>query len=104
MYIHMFGPGKSQQPYHLKGWGHSSWAAPPSGGLGAEGALPFCRVLGLQEGYGGLPKIRASYLGVPIIRTLVFWGLFWGPPILGNSHIEPYQGYARLYCLDEVQM
>ena len=27
----------------------------------------------------GLPKIRGSYLGVPIIRTIVFWGLYWGP-------------------------
>ena len=32
--------------------------------------------------YGGFPK-----LGVPIIRTIVFWGLYWGPPILGNYHI-----------------
>ena len=23
-------------------------------------------------------------MGVPIIRTLIFWGLYWGPPILGN--------------------
>ena len=25
-------------------------------------------------------------LGVPIIRIMVFWGLYWGPPILGNYH------------------
>ena len=29
-----------------------------------------------------------TFLGVPIIRTIVFWGLYWGPPILGNYHIE----------------
>ena len=26
-------------------------------------------------------------MGVPIIRTIVFWGLYWGPSILGNYHI-----------------
>ena len=27
----------------------------------------------------GLPKIRGTLLGVPIIRTILFWGLYWGP-------------------------
>ena len=35
----------------------------------------------------GFPKIRGTLLGVPIIRTLVFGCLYWGPPILGNYHI-----------------
>ena len=26
-------------------------------------------------------------MGVPIIRTIVFWGLYWGPLILGNYHL-----------------
>ena len=29
----------------------------------------------------GFPKIRGTFLGVPIIRTLVYRGLYWGPPI-----------------------
>ena len=30
----------------------------------------------------GFPKIRGTLLlGVPIIRTILFWGLYWGPPI-----------------------
>ena len=33
------------------------------------------------------PKIRGTILGVPIIRTIVVWGLYWGPPILGNYHM-----------------
>ena len=38
---------------------------------------------------GGFPKIRGALLGVPILRLLrlrivVLWGLYWGPPILGN--------------------
>ena len=27
----------------------------------------------------GFPKIRGTFLGVPIIRTIVFWGLYLGP-------------------------
>ena len=37
--------------------------------------------------YGGFPKIRGTFLGFPITRTIVFWGLYWGPLILGNYHI-----------------
>ena len=33
------------------------------------------------------PKIRGTILGVPIIRIIVYWGLFWGPLIYGNYHI-----------------
>ena len=44
------------------------------------------------EVYSGLiwvvVKIRGTILGVPIIRTIVFWGLYWGPLNLGNYHIE----------------
>ena len=29
----------------------------------------------------GFPKIRVPFLGVPIIRTIVYWGLYWGPLI-----------------------
>ena len=38
----------------------------------------------------GLPKIRGTFLGVPIRRTIVYWGLYWGPPSLGNYHLSPY--------------
>ena len=41
------------------------------------------------------PKIRDTLLGVPIIRLIVFWGLYWGPPIQGNYHI----GTTRIYPL-----
>ena len=27
----------------------------------------------------GFPKIRGTFLGVPVIRAIVFWGLSWGP-------------------------
>ena len=31
---------------------------------------------------GGFPKIWGTLLGVPIIRIIIFWGLYWGPLIL----------------------
>ena len=35
----------------------------------------------------GVSKIRGGLLGVPIMRIIVFWGLYWGPLVLGNYHI-----------------
>ena len=35
----------------------------------------------------GVPKIRGTFLGVPIRRTTVFWGLYWGLPVLGNYNL-----------------
>ena len=36
----------------------------------------------LWEGLlGSCPKLGVPFLGVPIIRTIVFWGLCWDPPI-----------------------
>ena len=36
--------------------------------------------------YGGFPKLRVPFWGVPIKRTIIYWGL-WGTLILGNYHI-----------------
>ena len=48
------------------------------------------------EDVWGFPKIRGTFMGVPIIRTTVYWGLYWGPLILGNYHIGGYRGtYSR---------
>ena len=35
----------------------------------------------------GFHKIGGTLLGVPILRIIIFWGLYWGPPILGNYHM-----------------
>ena len=35
----------------------------------------------------GLPKIRGTILGVPIVRNMTFWALYWGVLILGNYHV-----------------
>ena len=36
----------------------------------------------------GFPKIRGTFLGVPIIRNIVYWGLYWGSPIFGKCHMS----------------
>ena len=34
------------------------------------------------------PKISCTFFwGAPIIRIIVYQGLYWGPPILGNDHV-----------------
>ena len=35
----------------------------------------------------GLPKIIGTFLWVPIIMTIVCFGLCWDPLILGNHHL-----------------
>ena len=32
-------------------------------------------------------QIKGTVLGVPTIRVTAFWGLSWGPPILGNYNV-----------------
>ena len=34
------------------------------------------------------PKIKGTFFGVPIIRTIVDWSLCWGTLILGNYHLD----------------
>ena len=36
----------------------------------------------------GIPNIRGTLLGDPIIRIKIFWGLYRGPPILGNYQMN----------------
>ena len=40
-----------------------------------------------ESGIWRFPKVRGTFLGVPIRRTTVYWGLYWGTLILGNYHI-----------------
>ena len=37
----------------------------------------------------GFPKIRGTFLGVPIIRIIVFVGLCWDPLFLGEYKVYP---------------
>ena len=36
----------------------------------------------------GFPKIRVTFLRVPIRRTIVYLSLYWGPRIWGNYHVN----------------
>ena len=47
------------------------------------------------------PEIIGTFLEVPIIRNIVYWGLYWGPLILGNYHmgIERIVGSYDVPCL-----
>ena len=38
----------------------------------------FHRSFQSKRVYGGFPTLGVPFLGVLIIRTIVFWGLFWG--------------------------
>ena len=50
----------------------------------------ICKLAAVDGGYlGAFPKAGVPILGVPIIRTVVFLGLYWGPPILRNYHLAP---------------
>ena len=64
----------------------------------AEGCELGCFEVGPVWAIWGFPKIRGTILGVPIIRIIVFWGLYWGPLILGNYHIHVYLGRVRCFC------
>ena len=33
------------------------------------------------------PKLGVPFLGVSIVRIIVFWGLYWGSFILGNYQL-----------------
>ena len=49
--------------------------------------LESCHVL-LPCNMWGFPKIRGTFLMVPIIRTIVYWGLYWGTPYFGDGKEE----------------
>ena len=40
---------------------------------------------------GSFPKVGCTMLGVPIVGIIVSWGLYLGPPILGNSSRVPFR-------------
>ena len=46
---------------------------------------------------GIFPKIRGTSLGAPIIRTIVYWGLYWGPPSFGKLPMD--SGKPRNPCV-----
>ena len=53
--------------------------------LFVAGLLVGC--LAASQLTGGFPKVGVPFWGFPIIRTIVYWGLYWGTLILGNCHM-----------------
>ena len=48
--------------------------------------------------FESFPKLGGiTILGVPIIRTIVFWGLYWGPLILGDYHFLKMEHASNTY-------
>ena len=56
----------------------------PSAGFFVEAQAPAPP----QNAVGGFLKLGVPFLGVSIIRTIIFWGLNWGPLILGNYQLR----------------
>ena len=60
-----------------------AYAGASDGGLGVSLYRGYRGFLGFYKVFGGLgfpklfPKIRGSSLGVPVTRTLLFWGVYW---------------------------
>ena len=76
-------------------------------GLGSEAAAvnyllnpcPDCRCTTKHRMQGQRTLLGVSqYLGVLIIRTIVFWGLYWGPPILGNCLLLIFKDLEQHIC------
>ena len=60
------------------GWNYGDvglWS--PGLGQGSPAMCHCCHCRKLR----GFPNIRGTFLGVPIIRPIVFWGLYWGTSI-----------------------
>ena len=45
----------------------------------------------------GFPKIKDTFLEVPIIRVILFWGLSWVPPRFRETTIYIYIYTHTLY-------
>ena len=45
--------------------------------------------------YRFLPKFWVPFWGVPLIRIMVFWGLYRGTPVFGDYHIEGIRRKVR---------
>ena len=49
-----------------------------------------------------LPCIRGTILGVPIIRIIIFWGLYWGPPLFCQTSNPKPRGREPERTLGEI--
>ena len=70
--------------YH---WGGGGWERRTQNQIKNIQGIQGLGLKGIIGAIWGFPKTRGTLLGVPIIRIIVFGGLYWGTPILGNYHI-----------------
>ena len=56
--------------------------------------LSTCPLIAHDVTMWEFPKIGGTILGVLIISIIVYWGLCWGPPILGNYHVTWVSCYS----------
>ena len=66
----------------VTGWGQYpkfNVRGPRVGGFRPGARRPQALRSRMQYSKWGFPKIRGTILGVPIIRTIVFGGLYWVP-------------------------
>ena len=80
----------------IQGLGRGRWDSKSRKlGLGSKKGLPEgllqWRHISEKALVGIFPKLCVPFLGVPIIRSILFWGLYWGPLILGNCIVFPLQ-------------
>ena len=60
-----------------------------SGILGAEMEGVDCRSKGSRgHTHVNLPKLGIPFFGVPIIRSIIFGGPYWGLLVLGNYRVQ----------------
>ena len=43
-----------------------------------------------SKGHGGVSENDGYLLGVPLVRILAGWGLYWGPPHYGNYLLQGF--------------
>ena len=63
-------------------------------GLGFRDSRFWAKDVDKESKYGAVPILKGTYLG-PIKRILVFWGLYWGPPISGNYNVYSATPFFR---------
>ena len=76
--------------FFLGVWDCPNSQHPPGGSWGA--CICARKLTGKPKWW--IPKIRGTSLGFPIIRIMVFWGLYLGSPILGKYQIVPYKDHS----------
>ena len=66
------------------------WVRMKKHGRTRTGCMNLDLVLGELKRNLVVSQYLGYLLGVPIIKMIIFWVLYWGPPILGNYQLYIY--------------